>query len=411
MKIEAEPVVFVDAILQRIANGDLSVIYEINEYSAVIEERFNSGKVYNPLIVAARYGHIEIVNCLLEYQQVISSVAAYENMALSWAAKNGYTDIVNRLLDFSEVESNITANKNCALRLAAASGHIDIVNRLLKYQQVEDSITDYRNYALIVSSNNGHAHIVRRLLEYQKVRDNVAAYENQALRWAAQEGHIEVVNILLGYHEVENNITARKNAPLILAASGGYMDIVTRLLQYPEVVSDITAKNNEALRSAADNGHYEIAYILARLQFPNGIKNIPQDLSDCIQGIRKGEIIANTKEDSLKEATQLFRWLQEGYIPTSVKDLYLPPGLSSKELQETTTLPFDVMSIINDYAGNTRSINTLRPTVEELNMISIRKFQINRQIIESHSIKRIEKTREELKKSEDLYTLPCCILI
>ena len=91
------------------------------------------------------------------------------------------------------------------------------------------------------------------------------------------------------------------------------------------------------------------------------------------------------------EATQLFRWLQEGYIPTFRKDLFLPPELSSGNAKEAVKMPFDVMNIIKEYADTQRSIDTSRLTTEELNRISGR--GINLLKASSSIMNHLEKTR------------------
>jgi ankyrin repeat protein len=274
------------------------------------------------------------------------------------------------------------------LRIASQNGHINIVNRLLEYPEFVSNmesnvIGPYGPYlTLVLVASNGHAKVISRLLEYQLFRENLAdCYFNGALSEAAEHGHIEVVNCLLKFKQVRDNVAICNNKALRLASQNGHIEVVKRLLakkhdgsyEFPGVIQNIAAADNYALSEAAASGHYEIAYILARAGWPNGVKDIPQNLRECIPVIRKGEIMVNERD---AEATQLFRWLQEGYIPTSRHDLYLPPILSSKELQETTTLDFDVMDIVNKYAGTQRRIDTSRPTDAELNMVSIRSLNL-----------------------------------
>jgi hypothetical protein len=265
-----------------------------------------------------------------------------------------------------------------------AKGDLSVVNDI---NEDNANITEFIPYCgkftpLLVAAEYGHIVIVKRLLakncngsyEFPDVIQNIAAENNSGLLCAAQNGHIEVVKRILAKNH-----------------DGSY--------EFPEIIQDIAILDNNALILATERGHYEISYILATAQWPNGVKDIPQGLRWCVPAIRKGEIIVNKQEEALQESTQLFRWLQEGYIPTSRQDLYLPPRLSSKELQETTTLDFDVMNIVNKYAGTQRSIDTSRPTNAELNMVSIRSFNL---LKSSSSIMiSLERARVERESKEN----------
>jgi hypothetical protein len=99
--------------------------------------------------------------------------------------------------------------------------------------------------------------------------------------------------------------------PLLVASENGHTEVIKRLLtkncdgsyEFPGVNQNIRACVSFALSKAFKNGHYEIAYIFG---WPNGVKDIPQSLNECIPVIRQGEIMVNERD---AEATQLFRWL------------------------------------------------------------------------------------------------------
>jgi hypothetical protein len=317
-------------ILKRIAECDLSVVNDINEYNSNVTENIPGHGVLNPLMLAAQYGHIAVVKRLLEK-----------------SANGSY--------DFPEVVQNIAMEDNRALRKAARSGNTEIVKKLL-------------------AKNDDGSY------EFPLVAQNVAVLDNYALFFSAKNGHIEVVKRLL-------------------AKSDRFS------FEFPLVVQNIAVNNNYILRSAADNCHYEISYILARAQWPNGIKDIPLNLRCHTPSIRQGEILVN---ESDAEATQLFRWLQEGYIPDSRQNLYLPPVLSSRKPIKTIRMPFDVMNIIKKYTGTQKSIDTSRPTSEELNMISIKNINL---IKSSSSIMNgLDRARVEREIREDFCNQQALIL-
>lgn len=176
-------------ILRRIAEGDLSAIYDINENNAGITENIQPYGLFINLLTAAVYnGHTAIVKRLLakkedgsyEFTAVIENIVANYNITLRLAAQYGHIEIVNRLLaknddgsyEFPDVIQNIAADDNFALRFAYENGHIEVVNRLL-------------------AKNDDGSY------EFLSVVQNITARGNYALCWAAFFGQIVVVNRLL----------------------------------------------------------------------------------------------------------------------------------------------------------------------------------------------------------------------
>jgi ankyrin repeat protein len=427
-----ESIYLENQILIKIANGDPSVLGELNtDNVTTIERNFVYG-VLSPLTVAAANGHIDIINHLLDYLSVVESIAGDNNDALARACENGHIDIVNRLLEYQAVVDDITAKDNYAFKMSAENGHVDVVNRLLESLEVTNNITAENNYALRHASRNGHLSVVIRLLENQEVidnitaennsafmtavgnghvkivsillnhnhvADNIASVNNYALIKAAGKGHIEVVDLLLGYQKVVDNIAKSGTPALLTACVNGHVEVVKRLLEYPEVSANVGACDNYALKHAVKNDYYELSYILANAQWPYGIKCIPQNLRYCIPAIRNGELIVNTKNDLLKVPTQLLRWFQDGCIPTSIKDLFQPPGFSSKKTNITCKLPYNTVGLINEFVGIRFDIDTSRPTKEELTLISNRGISLMRS--SSSLMTHLEKVRVERESNKD----------
>jgi ankyrin repeat protein len=419
-----ERVMFKTGLSRRVEEGDETAV------DAMTEEGLDIKRMFGYLVTACEYGHLNIVERLLAIDGVTEVAANEDNYALHVAATRGHLNVVERLLQIDAVRENAAADNNKTINSASYNGHLNVVERLLQIDAVRENLRDLTNFGLAVSLQNGHLNVVNRLLQIDAVReiaivgfysnlvysaytgnlnyverllqidgiiDYVANDNNYVLRSAAENGHLNVVERLLQVDKIRDAAAANNNV-LIYAVRNGHLNVVNRLLQIDAIRENASANNNIALRSAAQNRHSEISYILARLKWPNGIKDIPQNLRWCIPAIRQGAMIVKTKEESLKEATQIFRWLQEGYIPTSRKDLYLPPMLSSKKLQETITTPFPIMNLINEYAGTKRDVDTSRPTTEELTMISVRGLNLLR---ESSSImNRLEKARTEREERE-----------
>jgi ankyrin repeat protein len=398
--IEAE--MFTNPLMKRIAVGDETAVDAMTETDLNMEEfveyRVCTHRVYTPLNLASDNGHLDIVERLLQIDAVRDNAAAFNNRALINAAGNGHLNIVERLLQIDAVRYNAAALDNRAMFAAAANGHLNVIERLLQIETVSENAATENNIALYAAAGNGHLNIVERLLQIETVRENAAACRNGALYNAAISGHLDIVERLLQIDTVRENAAADNNFTLFSAAENGQLNVVERLLQIETVRENVAAINNRALRAAANNGHSEISYILAKTQWPNGINDIPQHLRICTHEIRKGEVLVKAREESLKEATQVFRWLQEGYTPTSTKKLYLPSGFSSKHSAKTTAVPMDVMRLVNEYSGTKVNIDTSRPTTEELTMTSVRDLNLLK--ASSSIMSRLDKARIEREERE-----------
>ena len=108
--------------------------------------------------------------------------------ALILAIRYGYLEVAKELLTYSVVVDDIVAKENYALRLAAYYGHLDVVEKLLEYPAAVDNIAARENYALREAAYYGHLDVVEKLLEYPAVVDNIAAEDYAVLREAAGQG-------------------------------------------------------------------------------------------------------------------------------------------------------------------------------------------------------------------------------
>jgi len=89
------------------------------------------------------YGHVEVVERLLQDSRVNSSTPLY------WAAMNGHIDVVDRLLEDTRVDP--TVSNNLVIRKAYEYGHVEVVERLLQDSRV-DPIA-HNNWVLETTSN------------------------------------------------------------------------------------------------------------------------------------------------------------------------------------------------------------------------------------------------------------------
>jgi len=127
-----------------------------------------------PLIWAARYGHEEVVELLLQKKDIQPDQQDVncDRTALSWAAENGHEGVVGLLLEKKEVEPD----------------------RLSK-----SGLTP-----LLWALKNGHEGVVNLLLERYDIDPNrPGKFGRTPLSWAAENGCEGVVKLLFGREDVD----------------------------------------------------------------------------------------------------------------------------------------------------------------------------------------------------------------
>jgi len=87
------------------------------------------------------------------------------NCAIQEAAKNGHVEIVESLLQDSRVNPSVSYNR--PINLAVAYGHTEVVRILLQDKRVDPS--DWGNEAIILADRFNHSEIIKLLLNDPRV--------------------------------------------------------------------------------------------------------------------------------------------------------------------------------------------------------------------------------------------------
>jgi surface antigen len=164
-------------------------------------------KLNDALVRAAENGHVDVVDCLLQYAMFDPS--ADDNYAVRLAARHGHIAVVERLLQDKRVDPS--ADDNYAVRRAAGYGHLAVVERLLQDVRVDPS--DDNNYAVRWAACFGHVAVVKRLMQDKRV--DPSAHNNYAVRLAAVCGNglLAVVDLLLEDDRVDVAVALRNSRP------------------------------------------------------------------------------------------------------------------------------------------------------------------------------------------------------
>lgn len=211
------------------------------------------------LELAARNGHLAMVELLLEKGAEIGTINGWNKKALIGSAARGHGAIVQLLLEKGEDIEIKNVDGSTALIVASGGGHRDVVQLLLDRGANIEARNFVEKTALIEASEQGHRSLVELLLEKRADIEAGDTVKRTALIKASEQGHRDVVRTLLdngANSEAQNRLGERA---LIAACSNGHRGVVQLLL---EKGAEIQSGNDIALIEASRQGHRDIVELL-----------------------------------------------------------------------------------------------------------------------------------------------------
>ena len=228
------------------------------------------------ILHAARAGHNEAVQFLLELTDITDHCNEEGTTTLMLASEGGYEPVVKSLL---LAGGNVNSQDNdgwTALMIASENNHITIVHTLLEVGANPHLQRSDGHNALMIASFSGHSEVVELLLNVQADVDIQNNYGRTALMIACIKGHIKVVELLLD-RKANSNIQDNKGyTALMLGSRDGYSQIVESLLKD----SDPNIQNTDghtALRFANQNGHFQTVEVLLNHHANPNIQDMHED--------------------------------------------------------------------------------------------------------------------------------------
>jgi len=229
------------AISSAAYNGHIDCVKYLIEKRANICNR--TIDVMDPLIWAARGGHVEIVQLLINAKVKVNAKVTTKQdsgfTALHYAAMHGYTQIVEILLNAGADPEARKAETYDRPHLTTDMSKEQMTKLVLENSRMNACAkTTSKSTPLILAVDNGYKDIVIALLNAGANVNAESATINMRysktcmpLHIAVSKGFGEIVDILIKNGADINADSYPKSTPLIIAIDNGYKDIVVALLK------------------------------------------------------------------------------------------------------------------------------------------------------------------------------------
>ncbi|XP_026061151.1 protein fem-1 homolog A-like [Carassius auratus] len=232
------------AVFNAARDGKLKLIQKLlsdkspQELEALAEEKTQGG---TPLLIASRYGHLQVVEYLLEHCRAgveLGGAVSFDGETIEgapplWAASAaGHLPVVKTLLEHGASVNSTTLTNSTPLRAACFDGHLEIVRYLVEHHADLEVANRHGHTCLMISCYKGHKEIAQFLLEHGADVNRRSVKGNTALHDCAESGSLEILKLLLkGGARMERD--GYGMTPLLAASITGHTNIVEYLLHQP----------------------------------------------------------------------------------------------------------------------------------------------------------------------------------
>ena len=235
--------------------GSLELVQTLIEHNANLALNKNRE---TPLIVAARYGFVDIGDILLKNDANVNECSTEGKSPINVAVENKHKEMFHMLLQHDANIQLCDKNGESPLYHSAQEGLTDIVETLLKLNVDPDKVTTEGVSPLMVAAENNHVDTVEILLQY---KGNVNLCCNQGrspLLVASEKGNLKLVQTLVQNEATVDQTEKDGKTPLYVAAKNGHNDLVIFLLQSGADVNKADTAGWSPLHVSIGLGHYNV---------------------------------------------------------------------------------------------------------------------------------------------------------
>jgi ankyrin repeat protein len=224
------------------------------------------------LLIAADYGHTEIVALLLKAGASVDAIDKNKKTPLYLAAQNGHAKVVVQLL---RAGATINSSDAPPLLVAARRGHTAIVVQLLIAGAAVNPWNISRSHTstpLQAAARRGHTAIIVQLLTAGAAVNSRHIRKHTPLKLAAKNGHNEAVAVLLAAGAAVNSRHIQSSPPLHLAAKNNHPNVVSQLLKAGANIKQ-RRQGKTALDIAREHGHSTVVELLEAHMADNEVRH------------------------------------------------------------------------------------------------------------------------------------------
>jgi len=216
---------FEENIFEAAAKGKLTSLIYLLANGTNVDEKYQKDKYdewggmknSTPLHFSSIYGHLSVVEYLVNQKADISAKDKDNQTPLHVAAANGHLSVVEYLVNQKADINAKTQKDSTPLHLAASKGHLSVVEYLVN-QKADISAKDKDNQnPLHYAALNGHLSVVEYLVNQKADISAKDKFNYTPLHRAAQNGHLSVVEYLVNQ---KADINAKNNGVEILYLIG-----------------------------------------------------------------------------------------------------------------------------------------------------------------------------------------------
>ncbi|KAK4419962.1 Ankyrin repeat-containing protein NPR4 [Sesamum alatum] len=272
---------------ESVTRGDVLALGKLIEQDEKIIKQRVPGSLNTVLHLAARFGHIDLAQVIVEtWPDMVSLENSELETPLHVACREGHLEIVSLLL---ETDPSVAYKVNCrqesVLFAACERGNIHVFKDLLNFPRLLMLESDMTTSSLHAAASSGNTEIVKEIL---KARPDFARKRDvdgcTPLHVACIKGQLEITRELV---KLDSNLClipdGEGRIPLHHAAIKGRINIIGEVLSASLDSAQATTFNGETiLHVAVKNNQYEVVKYLTESPNTTKLRNMQDNDGNTI---------------------------------------------------------------------------------------------------------------------------------
>lgn len=214
---------------------------------------------FDPLVIACKYGYVNIVMELLK-RKVDVNICSFHETPLTAASSEGHLQIVKTLLN-TGANVNLNNGDKTPLSAACEGGHLNVVEELIL--DGADVNLNKRNKTLLkLAQGNINLEAVTKYKMMVRAHLFIHEHYKTPLTAACEMGHLSIVELLINAG-ANVNLNDGYKTPLTAACGNGHLNVVEELIKARSNVN-LSDGDKTPLTSACGQGNLSVVKELVK---------------------------------------------------------------------------------------------------------------------------------------------------